>query len=78
MFQPLSYPNDEDLSLHPNEQKSLAGDPESLGTPIAPEKSERMGTGRSFAGFKACDEEHSRWRAKTADNGQEKEKCGER
>jgi 6,7-dimethyl-8-ribityllumazine synthase len=27
------HPNDEDLSLHPSEQKSLAGGPESLGTP---------------------------------------------
>jgi predicted nucleic acid-binding protein len=25
---------DEDLSLHPSEQKSLAGDPESMGTPV--------------------------------------------
>jgi len=25
---------DEDLSLHPSEQKSLAGDPESVGTPL--------------------------------------------
>jgi predicted nucleic acid-binding protein len=24
----------EDLSLHPSEQKSLAGDPESMGTPV--------------------------------------------
>jgi 6,7-dimethyl-8-ribityllumazine synthase len=29
------HPNDEDLSLHPSEQKSLAGGPESLGTPGA-------------------------------------------
>jgi hypothetical protein len=29
----LLHPIDEDLSLHPNEQRSLAGDPESLGTP---------------------------------------------
>ncbi len=28
------YPTDEDLSLHPSEQKSLAGDPESPGTPM--------------------------------------------
>jgi hypothetical protein len=27
-------PSDEDLSLHPSEQKSLAGDPESPGTPV--------------------------------------------
>ncbi len=27
------HPTDEDLSLHPIEQKSLAGDPESVGTP---------------------------------------------
>jgi 6,7-dimethyl-8-ribityllumazine synthase len=27
------HPNDEDLSLHPSEQKSLAGGPESLGSP---------------------------------------------
>jgi len=26
-------PRDEDLSLHPSEQKSIVGDPESLGTP---------------------------------------------
>jgi hypothetical protein len=31
---PFNHPNDEDLSLHPSEQKSLAGDPESLGTPM--------------------------------------------
>ncbi len=30
---PLLHPIDEDLSLHPNKQRSLAGDPESLGTP---------------------------------------------
>jgi DNA polymerase-4 len=30
---PVSHPSDEDLSLHPSEQKSLAGDPESPGTP---------------------------------------------
>jgi hypothetical protein len=29
------HPSDEDLSLHPSEQKSLAGDPESLGAPVA-------------------------------------------
>jgi DNA polymerase-4 len=29
----VSHPSDEDLSLHPSEQKSLAGDPESPGTP---------------------------------------------
>jgi len=28
-----SHPTDEDLSLHPSEQRSLAGDPESVGTP---------------------------------------------
>jgi phosphoribosyl 1,2-cyclic phosphodiesterase len=28
------HPSDEDLSLHPSEQKSLAGDPESPGTPV--------------------------------------------
>ena len=27
------HPTDEDLSVHPNEQKPLAGDPESVGTP---------------------------------------------
>ena len=27
------HPTDEDLSLHPNEQRPLAGDPESVGTP---------------------------------------------
>jgi hypothetical protein len=30
---PAHHPGDEDLSLHPSEQKSLAGDPESPGTP---------------------------------------------
>jgi hypothetical protein len=30
---PLLHPIDEDLSIHPNEQRSLAGDPESLGAP---------------------------------------------
>jgi len=29
----VSHPSDEDLSLHPNEQKSLVGDPESPGPP---------------------------------------------
>jgi hypothetical protein len=28
------HPTDEDLSLHPSEQKSLAGDPESAGIPL--------------------------------------------
>ena len=32
-YAPFRHPTDEDLSLHPNEQQSLAGDPESLGTP---------------------------------------------
>ncbi len=27
------HPSDKDPSLHPSEHKSLAGDPESLGTP---------------------------------------------
>ena len=27
------HPTDEDLALHPSEQQSLAGDPESVGTP---------------------------------------------
>jgi hypothetical protein len=27
------HPTDKDLSLHPNEQKSLVGDPESVGNP---------------------------------------------
>ena len=31
---PGIHPIDEDLSLHPSEQKSLAGDPESMGTPV--------------------------------------------
>jgi hypothetical protein len=31
--EPEHHPIDKDLSLHPSEQKSLAGDPESLGTP---------------------------------------------
>ncbi len=30
-----NHPTDEDLSHHPSEQKSLAGDPESAGTPHA-------------------------------------------
>ncbi len=30
---PLFHPSDKDPSLHPNEQESLAGDPESPGTP---------------------------------------------
>jgi ribonuclease P protein component len=30
---PTSHPSDKDLSHHPNEQKSLVGDPESPGTP---------------------------------------------
>jgi DNA polymerase-4 len=30
---PVSHPSDEDLSLHPSEQKSLVGGPESPGTP---------------------------------------------
>ena len=36
------HPNDEDLSLHPSEQRSLAGDPESLGTP-AGNREQKMG-----------------------------------
>jgi len=28
------HPTDEDQSLHPSEQSSLAGDPESVGTPV--------------------------------------------
>jgi hypothetical protein len=31
--QPVYHPSDEDLSLHPIEQKPFVGDPESLGTP---------------------------------------------
>ncbi len=30
------HPSDEDLFLHPSEQQSLAGDPESPGTPVKP------------------------------------------
>jgi hypothetical protein len=39
----LDHPNDEDLSFHPSEhppQRTLAGDPESLGTP-KPQKQRR-------------------------------------
>src|ERR1039458_4740622 len=32
-YAPFRHPTDEDLSLHPSEQQSLAGDPESMGTP---------------------------------------------
>ena len=35
------HPTDEDLSLHPSEQKSLAGDPESV---EAPDTRRRWGT----------------------------------
>lgn len=31
---PPDHPSDEDLPPHPNEQKSLVGDPESPGTPV--------------------------------------------
>lgn len=31
---PLMHPTDLDLSLHPSEQRSLTGDPESVGTPL--------------------------------------------
>jgi hypothetical protein len=31
-----NHPADEDLSLHPSEQKSFVGDPESVGTLAAP------------------------------------------
>jgi agmatine deiminase len=33
--QPAAHPADEDQSVHPNEQRSLVGDPESAGTPSA-------------------------------------------
>jgi hypothetical protein len=44
----LDHPSDEDLSLHPSEQKSLAGDPESLGTPKPQKKRGRMGHPKLF------------------------------
>jgi hypothetical protein len=37
----LNHPNDEDLLFHPSEQKSLAGEPESLGTPKRQKQSRR-------------------------------------
>src|ERR1035437_5425470 len=33
-FEPVLQPTDKDPFLHPNEQRSLAGDPESAGTPV--------------------------------------------
>ena len=33
--QPVCRPSDEDLSLHPSEQKSFVGDPEFVGTAAA-------------------------------------------
>ncbi len=30
-----NHPTDEDQSLHPSEQKSFVGDPESVGAPVA-------------------------------------------
>jgi dihydropteroate synthase len=38
---PAVHPNDEDLSLHPSEQRSLARDPESLGTPAVSAEEEQ-------------------------------------
>src|ERR1039458_3048625 len=38
---PALHPNDEDLSLHPSEQNSLAGDPESLGAPVVSAEEEQ-------------------------------------
>ena len=46
-----SHPSDEDLSLHPIEQKSLSGDPESLGTPAR-----EQGTGKARSGGDRSDE----------------------
>ena len=34
VYSPDDHPIDEDLSLHPNEQETLAGDPESVGAPV--------------------------------------------
>jgi len=38
---PAVHPNDENLSLHPGEQRSLARDPESLGTPAVSAEEEQ-------------------------------------
>ena len=36
----LLHPTDEDLSIHPSEQRSLAGGPESVGTPVTVRRAE--------------------------------------
>jgi len=42
---PVLHPTDENLSPHPNEQKSLTGDPESVGTPVLHPTDENQSVG---------------------------------
>jgi ATP-binding cassette subfamily B protein len=46
---PVLHPTDKDLSPHPSEQKSLAGDPESVGTPVLRGISLKIPAGSSLA-----------------------------
>jgi ATP-binding cassette subfamily B protein len=46
---PVLHPTDKDPSPHPSEQKSLAGDPESVGTPVLRNISLKIPAGSSLA-----------------------------
>ena len=46
---PVIHPTDKDPSPHPSEQKSLAGDPESVGTPVLHDISLKIPAGSSLA-----------------------------